>query len=324
MRTVIKKQAWRHSGSDEEQRTAWRRRTEALLRREIGFIPNRSFTNKEAAKAILAGASETDYPAPTMATDKALRQMPPHLLRLCESPLLTAAEERELFRRMNFLKFRGNQLRARLNPKRPNKRVVEEAEMMLSRADDVMHRIVTANTRLVVSIIRKLTDSSNDFDELLSDGMTSLINAVEKFDFDRGFRFSTYATMVVRRHLYRCIRRAHRDSQRFPIAEPTLLMECPQSNGGERLNESQWRSLTSSLDDMLGQLDPREQTIIRERFGFDSHGRKRSLQSIAVDFGICKERVRQLEKRAMAKLKALAPSYGLHGLLDCDEDPNPG
>lgn len=310
----------RAATSTAQEKARWRSRTEALLHREIGFIPNRVFASRSVGREILSDKHAIMTTEPVASPRTSIRDMPAHLLRLCETPLLTAAEERDLFRRMNYLKFRANQLRARLNPSRPNKRRVEQAEMLLAQADEAMHRLVTANIRLVISIIRQLGAAGNDFDELLSDGITSLINAVEKFDFDRGFRFSTYATMVVKRHLYRCLRRLHRDRTRFPTGEAALLMECPQHHGGQRLDETQWRSLTNALDVMFAQLDSREQKIIRERFGFDANGRKRSLQSIAHDFGVCKERVRQLEQRAMAKLKEWAPKFNLQELLDRDSD----
>jgi RNA polymerase sigma factor (sigma-70 family) len=119
--------------------------------------------------------------------------------------------------------------------------------------------------------------------------------------------------------LYRCLKRSYRDRTRFLNSEPSLLLECPQGDGGERLNESQWSDLTSVLDTMLKRLDARERKIIRDRFGFNSQGKKRSLQSIAGDFGVCKERIRQLEKRAMVKLRDWADDFRLAELLDADE-----
>ena len=67
---------------------------------------------------------------------------------------------------------------------------------------------------------------------------------------------------------------------------------------------------------MITQLDQREQLIIRARFGFDSDGKKQTLQSLAKQFGVCKERVRQLEKRAMAKLRLVATSMNLESFVD--------
>lgn len=296
------------------ERDAWKVRTQALLHREIGFIPNRLFSEPRACKL-----TATKLPTAEPDSESALKEMPSHLLRMCETPLLSATEERDLFRRMNYLKFRVNQIRTQLNPRRPNRRRVEQAEQMLAEADQIMQAIVSANTRLVISIIRQLHDGGHNFDELLSDGITSLMNAVEKFDFDRGFRFSTYATMVLKRHLFRCIKREYRDRLRYPSGEPALLLECPQRDGGQRFSESQCSDLTSALEAMLVRLDAREQKIIRERFGFDSRGKKKSLQSIAGEFGVCKERVRQLEKRAMAKLREWSDAYHLDELLDADQ-----
>ena len=133
--------------------------------------------------------------------ERSLRDLPPYLARLCDKQLLTADEERELFRRMNYLKFRAAQLREEIDVDRPRSQLLEEAEQCLTEAAAVRAHIVQSNARLVVAIVKKFVSPQHSFDELLSDGMLTLLNAAEKFDYDRGFRFSTYATRAIRRNL---------------------------------------------------------------------------------------------------------------------------
>ncbi len=191
-----------------------------------------------------------------------------------------------------------------------------EVEDLLERARAVKNRIVVANVRLVISIVKQLAPNPILFEELLSDGLIAVIRAVEKFDYDRGYRFSTYATMVIRRQLYRCMKNDHRDRTRFTTGEPTIFSEHPNADHEPRIGYAGWVELNSSLTKMMEDLDERERQIIRARFGFDTDGKKQTLQSLAHEFGVCKERVRQLEKRAMTKLKSLADSTKLAGLLD--------
>ena len=89
--------------------------------------------------------------------------MPAHLARMCETALLKAEEEKLLFRRMNFAKFRAEQLRRKLNPEDPKPTLILEIESLLERAALDKDRIVRANLRLVVSIAKKFSDLRNSF-----------------------------------------------------------------------------------------------------------------------------------------------------------------
>jgi RNA polymerase primary sigma factor len=165
---------------------------------------------------------------------------------------------------------------------------------------------VQANLRLVVSIAKKFSDVKNPFDELLSEGISTLMRAVEKFDYDRGFRFSTYATQAIRRTLCRMVNQAQRDRTRFVLTETAQLEESPADETEGMMTEQRWEELRGALGRMLNKLDPRERMIIRCRFGLDRTRQVRTLQSLAREFGVCKERVRQLEMRAMTKLRTMA------------------
>lgn len=285
-----------------------------LLQLDISFIDNADFRLRSASRKILGEAIDLEF-VPEIFSQGAMK-LPTHLARLCDSPLLTNEEEQAFFRRMNYLLFRASMLRDRLPAKRPNALKMQEVEQLLNEANRVKNRIVAANIRLVISIVKQLTSTPSAFDEMLSDGLLAMIRAVEKFDFDRGFRFSTYATMVIRRQLYRSMKNDHRDKTRYPNGEASLLAEHPENEIEPRIGYNGWIQLNESLQKMIAQLDDREQLIIRARFGFDTDGKKQTLQSLAKEFGVCKERVRQLEKRAMTKLRSFADGFDLEPLVE--------
>lgn len=232
--------------------------------------------------------------------------LPPHLQRLCSTPLLSPEQECELFFRMNYCKYHAAAIQATINPSRPSRAKVDEANEYLQRADRLRNYLLKANTRLVMSIARKFADARNSFDELLSSGLTSLVRAVEKFDCDRGYRFSTYATCAVRRDLNRMVMNCRRDSHRF-AATPSEVLELVAEDDHEHPGKAvdRWRALSNILNSMMEVLDEREQQIVRARFGFDEEGTKTktSFSNLGKRMGISKERVRQLANRALEKLR---------------------
>lgn len=286
-----------------------RERTEQTLREELGFIDNPGFREME-----LSAAKEPDFPIGTVGDlpRHVTRDMPAHLLRLCEVPLLTPSQERDLFQWMNYYKYRANALRATLNAKRPSESKLNRIDAWLNRSNDIRNHILRSNTRLVISIVKQLADERNPFDDLLSEGITCLVRVVDKFDFDRGFRFSTYATRAVRREVWRLVQKHHRDRQRFNTGSAEQMESVEGKELANRISEATWKGLSRKLNHILESLDDRERFIVRERFGMTADGRKRTFQSLGEELGVCKERVRQLEIRAMKKLRDLAQSEGLH------------
>lgn len=241
-----------------------------------------------------------------------------------------------------------------------------EQEVSLARrvqhGDDMAKRIlIESNLRLVVSIAKKYNARGIPLADLIQEGNLGLIRAVEKFDWRKGFRFSTYATWWIRRAIARAIinqgrtiripvyvaelinkvvktqNRLQQELQREPTeqeisdevgmtidrvremlrvsAEP-LSLETPV---GEKDNSSlgdfvpnknmpEPTEVTTSLikrqeiDSILGRLTSRERDVVRLRFGLDD-GRPRTLEEVGMALNVTRERVRQIELRAMKKLR---------------------
>ncbi len=292
--------------TSESSHVGLRSRAMRLLGHEIDFIANVEFRASEAKRTILGAESAAEVPATAASASKLPKDLPAHLARLCESQLLTASEEQDLFRRMNYLKYRANSLRVRLDPDSPDSDAMDQIERLLARANDVRDQIIKANMRLVISIVKKFVTPKFSFDDLLSDGIVSLMQAVDKFDYSRGFRFSTYAYRAIARNAYRTINDAHKDESRYDAAISEDLTSIPEQDRTSALDDQQWSRMRTLLGNLLPHLDRREQFILRGRFALGAHREVRTFQCLADKLGVSKERVRQLEQRAIAKLQALA------------------
>ena len=217
---------------------------------------------------------------------------------------------------MNYAKYRVNVLRSQLDPESPDLELVEKAETFLRIANRIRDRIVQANMRLVISIVKKHVTPQYSFDELLSDGIDTLIQAVDKFDFDRGFRFSTYAYRSITRRAYRQIAARQKDASRFTHAVDEAATCHPEDSDRRLVSPAAWEQLREMLDKMLSRLDRRERFIVRRRYGMGRSQKAATFQSMANKLGVSKERVRQLENRAVGKLRTMAEEMGMSDLFE--------
>lgn len=289
-----------------------KQRTQERLTQEIAFIPSPAFRELDCDRgwkdAIKKSFASDGYD--TAPLDVKVR-MPAHLERLCSAPLLSPTDERELFCRMNYLKYRANALRSSLNVARPSQKKLSDIDVHLEAANRVRNQIIHSNVRLVISIVKQFADDRNPFDDLLSEGISCLIKAVEKFDADRGFRFSTYATRAVRREVFRLVQRHHRDRTRFATGTSEVLQREMNTEDMPIKPERTWHQIDRSIQKMLAVLDQREQFIVGARYGFEDIGEKPTFQRLGELLGVSKERVRQLEQRALNKLRDVAHAIRL-------------
>jgi len=275
------------------------RRAAQLLAQEIEYIHSPVFEQGDADEIILddmpPGRKEklTVDPPP---------DMPPYLAELYRYPLLTPEQEHHQFRKMNYLKYRAVCLRGELDPDAPSKDLMDEIERLLHEALQVRNDIVNANLRLVVSIAKKVVDSSNSLPELISEGNLPLVRAVEIFDFERGTRFSTYATWAVRNCLYRVSPRNRRRHRRFQTGSETLLGFESDARTSITECERYYQQLRRIVDAGLQRLEPRDRRIVTARFALDGSQRPQKFREIAEELNLSTERVRQLLARSLKRL----------------------
>lgn len=281
--------------------------TERALRitqMEVSFIHSTEFEQSGAQKRIV-GSAQADM-TPQAGRLKAPADVPAHLAHLWEVALLKPEEERQLFRRMNFQKYRVNSLRSRLTPSRPNARVMDQIEQCLADAGQIRNHIVQANLRLVVSIARKFVNDAMTLDELTSDGNLILMKAAESFDYSRGFRFSTYATHAVQREFYRSYAKRRRRRWQEVATDPDVLFQSVEASEGldKQLREAEAVEYLKGL--MAHCLDSREYEIVDRRFGLNADDGGQTLREVGDSLQISKERVRQIQTRAIEQLRQLA------------------
>ncbi len=267
-----------------------------------------------------------------------------YLKEIGRVPLLTAEEEIQLAKR------------------------IEEGDEYAKR------RLTEANLRLVVSIAKRYVGRGMLFLDLIQEGNLGLLKAVEKFDYRKGYKFSTYATWWIRQaitraiadqartiripvHMVETINKLHRVSRRLlqefgrdPVPEEIALeMEMPvervreimkvaqepvsletpigeeeDSHLGDFIEDEEapappdaasFRLLREQLQEVLYTLAPREEKVLRLRFGIDD-GRARTLEEVGQQFGVTRERIRQIEAKALRKLRHPSRSKKLKDFLE--------
>jgi len=229
--------------------------------------------------------------------------LPPYLAQLFTLPLLTAEGERFLFRKMNYLRFKADRRRAGLDPQTAQASELDEIEDLLVQAGQVKNEIVQANLRLVVGIAKRHLQRHQDLFELISDGNMSLLRAVDKFDYTRGFKFSTYASWAIMKNFARSVPEQAHLREHYQTGREELLGITAAPDRPDEVESDQLVAVRRTVERMLSVLDTRERTILRQRYGLDELGEPQTLEQIGQRFGVSKERVRQLEARAIRKLR---------------------
>jgi RNA polymerase sigma factor (sigma-70 family) len=278
-------------------------RADRLLGQPIEYMDSPEF-HKPNSEAIVFAA-----PPPAARFEgrvKAPPGLPPYLASLYSIPLLTREQEAYYFRKMNYLKFKATNLRQQLDKNRARTKDMDEIEQLLDKAVEVKNFLIRSNLRLVVSIAKRHIKPASNFFEMVSDGNMSLIRAIEKFDYTKGNKFSTYATWAIMKNFARSIPAEHSLLERFRTGKDEIFQQSTETRGDqfheELVNQRQHQMIMGILD----QLDEREKDIIMFRYGLSQGVEPQTLEQVGNRLGVTKERIRQLEARALRKLRKIA------------------
>lgn len=294
-----------------------------------------------------------------------------YLTDIGQYPLLTKEGEVQLAQQIEVGVAAKSEIEALGEAIRPARR--RELRRAVTQGDKAERTFVQSNLRLVVSIAKKYQASGLPLLDLIQEGNLGLMHAVEKFDWRKGFKFSTYATWWIRQAITRGIantgrtirlpvhagdtlarlqkarsRLEHKYGRPATLAELSLEVEMPEDKVTEALRfaaeplslseplrdegdaelgdvvedraaESPFETAATSLlpdeiSRLLAPLDEREREILKLRFGLD-RGEPRTLEEVGEHFNLTRERIRQIEARAMSKLRHPSTDTGARDLL---------
>jgi len=280
-------------------------RANELVRDPVDYIYNAEFDDAAKEAAILADMPNEDKFQADRAAKSPPKDVPPHMAHLYEWPLLTKEQEQHVFRKMNFLKHQLHKLQTGLDPAKAKVADLMRAEGLKAGITAARDRLINCNQRLVYAQAKQKLALGDNIDDLVSDGNLSLMRAVEKFDYGRGFKFSTYATWAIMKNFARSIPDAQTHKQRYMTGHDELFEAKADVRTDEQEVLAQADAARAKVNRLLEHLDARTRDVIRMRTGLDGSA-EMTLEQIGQHFGITKERVRQINVRGMKMLREWA------------------
>jgi len=284
---------------------ATRQKVEALLNESYAFMDSPVFNQKNIGQELFDFENEPQLPLvswyqPTRdeAVDETISHAP---------QLMKGNEERMMFLRFNYSKRELCRLQ----------KLIKKSGLTRKRADEFLdwHRrfehfreyLVRTNLALVLAMAKRTRLGDVDFAEIVSEGNMALIRAVDKFNIDRGFKFSTYACRAILKAFSRTALKSSRHRTRFPVEfEPEMEKSDWQDRRRDAVEEDCIDELKAIVDRNLADLSQVEETVIRRRFNWKQADESPlTLEEVGQIIGVTKERVRQIQNKALAKIRVV-------------------
>jgi len=300
-----------------------RQKVEALQEQSYAFMDSPIFKRKEIEKELFQTEAEPQLPLtswyqPTRdeVVDEAIAGAP---------QLMKPQEERLMFLRFNYAKLRLCRLQRSI---KKNGLTRSRAEQMLEwhrRFEHFREYLVRTNLALVLAMAKRTRLGDVDFAEIVSEGNMALIRAVDKFNVDRGFKFSTYACRAILKAFSRTALKSSRHRTRFPVEfEPDMEKSDWQDRRRDQVEEDCIDELKAIVDRNLADLSSVEETVIRRRFNWQQEENGAlTLEEVGQIIGVTKERVRQIQNKALAKIRGVLEEGVLRHKPRKPDEPRP-
>ena len=235
--------------------------------------------------------------------------------------LMKPEEERLMFYRFNYAKMRLCQLQRKVKREGLTRELAEQVIEWHRRYEHYREYLVRTNLALVLAMAKRTRLGDVDFAEIVSEGNMALLRAVDKFNVDRGFKFSTYACRAILKAFSRTAMKHSRHRTRFPVEfEPDLEKSDWIDKKRDIVEEECIDELKQIVDRNLADLSDTEQTVIRRRFNWQQEEEQLlTLEEVGKIIGVTKERVRQIQNKALAKIRKLMEE----GVLRTRPEPRP-
>lgn len=306
VRRVAGKRSQRPGLSTEEQHTLHR-----ILSQPMDYIDSEAFHKPNAEDQIYDRAPDIEKPdvswyRPLM--DDLTAHKGEQAPKNSGTVLLTAAEERVLFLQYNYARHRVRLLQVAIGPNEPSEDEAREILSWYRVASGYREQIAQTNLALVLAMAKRTRMSEVDFADLVSEGNMALLRSVDKFDCDRGFKFSTYACRAILKAFSRQGMKLTKYRQRFPTDFDPALERSNHLENVRRTHEQEAAAEVKHIvESNQACLSDVEQTVIHYRFGLDAETDTAplTLEQVGQIIGVTKERVRQIQNKALEKIREI-------------------
>lgn len=297
-------------------------RADRLLTSTIRVFHHPSFDELKQKKNILANMPDFDiFQKDNNKVQKLqARNSAPEMRPCYEAPLLSFEQEQHLFRKMNYFKYQAKKLIDGINSNRVSEKRIKSIEEHLRAAAVIRNEIAESNFRLATQILKGQITFYREHsltDALLSDGYFDVLRAVDYFDWTKGYRFSTYATWVVRKNFFRDSKQKTTHAERFVCLDDTSA-EMLNSRGEGYEQEREYTDRQEFVKTLLNLLSEsadgtdrsRQVRVLEHYFGINGNNRQ-TLQQISKELGVTKERVRQLKEKGLLWIRHKVEELGI-------------